>query len=58
MTTTEKINNKVANIFYLFLFFISLHGNTDLNQWTFRLDDLDHNHHRDANHGGKGKSPA
>lgn len=32
--------------------------NTNLNEWAFRLDDLDHNHHRYANHGGKGEGPA
>lgn len=35
-----------------------MHENTNLNERAFRLDDLDHNHHRDANHGGESKGPA
>lgn len=39
-------------------YLILLHENSNLNERAFRLDDLDHNHHRYANHGGEGESPA
>lgn len=34
------------------------HGSTTyLNERAIRLNDLDDNHHRDADHGGQGQSP-